>query len=111
MRNGSLTTPYTRRAVLVAAGLAMGAAALVDARLAAAQEPLKIGIIGTGRIGGALARHWINAGHEVFMSSRHPEELEPLAKELGPRAHVGTPRERKCDRSKAHENSPSHGLT
>ncbi len=27
------------------------------------------------------------------MSSRHPEELEPLAKELGPRAHVGTPRE------------------
>ena len=59
----------------------------------AAQEPLKIGIIGTGRIGGALARHWVNAGHEVFMSSRHPEELEPLAKELGPRAHVGLPRE------------------
>jgi predicted dinucleotide-binding enzyme len=29
----------------------------------------------------------------VFMSSRHPEELEPLAKELGPRAHVGLPRE------------------
>jgi predicted dinucleotide-binding enzyme len=27
------------------------------------------------------------------MSSRHPEELEPLARELGPRAHVGTPRE------------------
>ena len=27
------------------------------------------------------------------MSSRHPEELAPLAKELGPRAHVGTPRE------------------
>jgi len=79
--------------LLVAAGLAMGSAALLDARLAAAQEPLKIGIIGTGRIGGALARHWVNAGHEVFMSSRHPEELEPLAKELGPRAHVGTPRE------------------
>jgi 8-hydroxy-5-deazaflavin:NADPH oxidoreductase len=93
MRKESLTTPFSRRAVLLAAGLAMGAAALVDARLAAAQEPLKIGIIGTGRIGGALARHWVNAGHEVFMSSRHPEELEPLAKELGPRAHVGTPRE------------------
>ena len=53
----------------------MGAAALGDAGLAAAQEPLKIGIIGTGYIGGALARHWVNAGHEVFMSSRHPEEL------------------------------------
>ena len=54
-------------------------------------EPLRIGIIGTGRIGGALARHWVAAGHEVFMSSRHPEELEPLAAELGPRAHVGMP--------------------
>jgi hypothetical protein len=61
--------------------------------VAVAQEPLKIGIIGTGRIGGALAKHWVNAGHEVFMSSRHPEELEGLAEELGPRAHVGTPRE------------------
>jgi predicted dinucleotide-binding enzyme len=69
------------------------ATALLDAPRAAAQEPLRIGIIGTGRIGGALARHWVNAGHEVLMSSRHPEELEPLAKELGPRARVGTPQE------------------
>ena len=88
-----LTAFISRRALLVATGLVVGGAALGDARVAAAQEPLKIGIIGTGRIGGALARHWVNAGHEVFMSSRHPEELEPLAKELGPRAHVGTPRE------------------
>jgi len=56
-------------------------------------EPMRIGIIGTGRIGGALARHWVNAGHEVLVSSRHPEELESLAAELGPRARVGTPRE------------------
>jgi predicted dinucleotide-binding enzyme len=89
----SLTASISRRALLVAAGLVAGAATLVDARPLAAQGPLKIGIIGTGRIGGALARHWVNAGHEVFMSSRHPEELEPLAKELGPRAHVGTPAE------------------
>ena len=27
------------------------------------------------------------------MSSRHPEQLRALAEELGPRAHVGTPRE------------------
>jgi 8-hydroxy-5-deazaflavin:NADPH oxidoreductase len=93
MRFGSITLGFTRRAWLLAAGLTIGALALGDARLVFAQEPLKIGIIGTGRIGGALARHWVNAGHEVFMSSRHPEELEPLAKELGPRAHVGLPRE------------------
>lgn len=54
---------------------------------------LKIGIIGTGQIGGALARLWVAAGHEVLMSSRHPDELKPLAKELGPRARAGTPRE------------------
>jgi hypothetical protein len=64
-----------------------GASAETEAR------PLKIGIIGTGRIGGALARHWAEAGHEVFMSSRHPEELQELADELGPLAHAGTPRE------------------
>jgi predicted dinucleotide-binding enzyme len=56
-------------------------------------ESLKIGIIGTGNIGGALARHWVNAGHEVLVSSRHPEELEGLAADLGPRARAGTPRE------------------
>jgi NAD(P)-dependent dehydrogenase (short-subunit alcohol dehydrogenase family) len=55
--------------------------------------PLKIGIIGTGRIGGALARHWAKAGHEVFISSRHPEQLKELAAELGPKARVGTPKE------------------
>ena len=55
--------------------------------------PRKIGIIGTGHIGGALATLWVGAGHEVLMSSRHPQELQALAHSLGPRAHVGTPRE------------------
>lgn len=57
----------------------------------AAERPIRIGIIGTGRIGGALARHWGAAGHEVFMSSRNPEQLRPLAEEIGPNARVGTP--------------------
>jgi 8-hydroxy-5-deazaflavin:NADPH oxidoreductase len=59
----------------------------------AAQAPLKIGIIGAGRIGGALAEHWVKAGHEVVLSSRHPDRLEELAQRLGPRARVGTPRD------------------
>src|SRR5580658_556704 len=63
------------------------------ARAQSADAPLKIGIIGTGRIGGALARHWVKAGHEVFVSSRHPEELQALVAELGPQAHAGTPRQ------------------
>ncbi len=57
------------------------------------QHPMKIGIIGTGEIGGALARHWAAAGHQLLISSRHPEELQALAKELGPNVTVGTPRE------------------
>ena len=55
--------------------------------------PLKIGIIGAGQIGGTLARLWVAAGHEVLISSRHPEELRTLAQSLGPKARVGTPRE------------------
>jgi hypothetical protein len=57
------------------------------------QSPLKIGIIGSGRIGGTMGEHWVKAGHEVMFSSRHPENLKELAGRLGPHAHVGTPRE------------------
>ena len=91
----SFATAFGRRR-LVVAGVVLGAvlsslSTVTPAR--AAEAPVKIGIIGTGRIGSALARHWVAAGHEVFVSSRHPEELQSLVKELGPRAHAGTPRE------------------
>ena len=59
----------------------------------AAEAPLKIGIIGAGHIGGTLASLWVKAGHEVLVSSRHPEQLKGLASSLGPRARAGTPRE------------------
>ena len=71
------------------AGIAAGSK---DARPADA-TPLKIGIIGAGKIGGTLAELWAKAGHEVFVSSRHPDELQGLARSLGPKARVGTPRE------------------
>ncbi len=53
---------------------------LSDSRAAPDPRPMKIGIIGTGHIGGTLARLWVAAGHEVMISSRHPDELKPLAK-------------------------------
>jgi len=56
-------------------------------------HPMKIGIIGAGHIGGTLAKLWVAAGHEVLISSRHPDELKPLAEKLGPKARVGTPKE------------------
>ncbi len=57
------------------------------------KNALKIGVIGSGRIGGTLGSLWIKAGHEVLFSSRHPEKLKELAERLGPRARAGMPRE------------------
>jgi predicted dinucleotide-binding enzyme len=83
-----MTTTFRRLATI----LTLALAALLGASPSHAQgDSLRIGIIGTGNIGGALARHWVNAGHEVFVSSRHPEELQALVDELGPRAQAGLP--------------------
>ena len=79
-----------RREAVQLVGLLL-ATAVVPA--SAQARPLRIGIIGTGRVGGALATHWTKAGHEVLMSSRHSEELRPLATSLGALARVGSPKE------------------
>jgi 8-hydroxy-5-deazaflavin:NADPH oxidoreductase len=52
---------------------------------------VRIGIIGAGMIGSTLAKLWVNAGHDVLVASRHPEELRALVEQLGPRASAGTP--------------------
>jgi hypothetical protein len=54
---------------------------------------VKIGIIGSGSIGGNCARQLAKGGHQVKVSSRNPTKLEPLAEEIGERASVGTPAE------------------
>lgn len=51
---------------------------------------MKIGIIGSGKLGGAVGARWVRAGHEVLFSSRHPEELKGLVESLGARARAGT---------------------
>jgi predicted dinucleotide-binding enzyme len=52
---------------------------------------MRIGIIGAGMIGSTVARLWADAGHDVRLASRHPDELKTLADGIGPRASVGTP--------------------
>ena len=42
-------------------------------------------------IGSTLAKLWVDAGHELRIASRHPEELTPLIQRLGPRATAGSP--------------------
>ena len=47
---------------------------------------MRIGIIGAGNIGGALARHLVKFGHQVSIAnSRGPESLTALATEIGAR--------------------------
>jgi predicted dinucleotide-binding enzyme len=53
-------------------------------------DKLRIGVIGSGHIGGTIGRLWVKSGHPVLFSSRHPEELKELAAGLGPLAHYGT---------------------
>lgn len=80
-----------RRRTLILAGAAAAAAFGLPHLSRAEADRLKIGIIGTGRVGSALAELWAAAGHELLISSRHPDTLKPLAEKLGPRVQVGTP--------------------
>ncbi|MDX3098861.1 NAD(P)-binding domain-containing protein [Streptomyces sp. ME01-24h] len=53
-----------------------------------------LGLIGSGYIGGTLARLAVAAGLDVVLSnSRKPETLDDLVSELGPRARAATPAE------------------
>ena len=52
------------------------------------------GLIGSGHIGGTVARLAVDAGHDVVLSnSRGPDTLTALMAELGPHARAATPQE------------------
>jgi predicted dinucleotide-binding enzyme len=78
-----------RRAVVVAGGALVLAAAFQPLR-AAAQAKQRIGVIGSGHIGGTIGGLWVRAGHPVLFSSRHPDDLKDLVSGLGERAQAGT---------------------
>lgn len=53
-----------------------------------------VGLIGSGHVGGTVARLAVAAGYDVVLSnSRGPETLAGLVAELGPRARAATPAE------------------
>lgn len=50
---------------------------------------MRIGIVGSGSIGGTLARLWTGAGHEIgIANSRGPDSLAEIVGSLGPLAHA-----------------------
>ena len=79
----------TKRAFLFTVVLALAALPHV-AGAQATSSPLKIGLVGAGREGGALGTLFVKAGHPVTFASRHPEDLKGLVAGLGPLAQAGT---------------------
>jgi 8-hydroxy-5-deazaflavin:NADPH oxidoreductase len=82
-----------RRAFLAAGAVALIAAGLPRPALPQKGRKMKIGIVGSGQVGGTLGAVWVRAGHEVMFSSREIEHDKALAAKLGANARAGTPRE------------------
>jgi predicted dinucleotide-binding enzyme len=80
---------FSRRSVVRSIATVLAISGLQPMKASAA-SPLRIGVIGAGSLGGTVGSVWVKAGHEVIFSTRHPEELAPMVRELGPRARAGT---------------------
>src|SRR5260221_1119998 len=50
----------------------------------AQSKPMKIGVIGSGRIGSTIGGLWVKAGHEVMFSDRDQEQVKRAIDGLGP---------------------------
>ncbi len=83
-----------RRSFLSAFAAVAAAALPVWPALGQAQKPVKIGVIGSGRIGSTLGGLWVKAGHEVMFSDRDPEQvkraMDGLGPAVGPKARAGS---------------------
>jgi predicted dinucleotide-binding enzyme len=80
---------FLRIAASSAALLALAALPVAALAQPAGGTPLKIGMVGSGKEGGALGTAFLKAGHPVMFSSRHPEQLKELVDGLGPLAKAG----------------------
>jgi len=84
-----------RRLLQLAASAASLAALGLSTPLSAAEaaKGLRIGVVGSGNVGGTLGTLWVKAGHEVMFSSLDIEHDRKLAASIGPGARAGTPKE------------------
>ena len=73
-----------RRAFLLAVSVAAAFPALAQ------KKPMKIGVVGSGRIGSTIGGLWAKAGHEVMFSDRDPEQAKRAAEGAGSKARTGT---------------------
>lgn len=82
-----------RREFVKAAGFAAALSVAPLGVRAAADEKVKIGVIGSGNVGSAIGSVWVKRGHEVMFSSRSLDHDKALAARLGGGARAGTPNE------------------
>ena len=88
------TMQRNRRLVLRSAGASLVLCTLpLGVRAADAGKGLRIGVIGSGRVGGTVGALWVKAGHEVMFSSLDIEHDRKLAAGIGSGARAGTPGE------------------
>ena len=91
--NTNAATQPNRRLVLRSAASLLLCALPFGTRAADAAKGLRIGVIGSGRVGGTIGALWVRAGHEVMFSSLDIEHDRKLAASIGPGARAGTPKE------------------
>lgn len=86
---------FLRGTSAVAVGLVLTPGLLRNGLAGAAplRGAIRIGIIGSGNMGGAVGLQWARAGHEILFSSRNPSDLNELVGAAGPRARSGFPDE------------------
>jgi 8-hydroxy-5-deazaflavin:NADPH oxidoreductase len=93
MAHGYRGMSHGRRWVLIAGGwsvlLAVPAGHVV-AQSTHDKPKSKIGVVGSGRLGGAVGSLLVKAGHPVMFASRHPGELKSMVESLGSLAQAGT---------------------
>ena len=73
-----------RRAFLFVIMAALAVPALAQTKA------LKIGVIGSGKIGSTFGGLWAKAGHEIMFSDRDAEQAKRAAEAVGARARSGT---------------------
>jgi predicted dinucleotide-binding enzyme len=83
---------HGRRALLGVGGALLLSAGLWPASARAQSNSgakMRIGVIGSGHIGGTVGGLWVKAGHPVLFTSLHPEELKDMVAALGALAQAG----------------------
>ncbi len=73
--------------------MSLASSAFFSIARAAERARPRIGLIGSGNVGGNLGRVWAAAGYQVMFSSRDLEGDRRLAADAGANASAGTPQE------------------